>query len=76
MKKKIRQKTYQQQIAAKIREIRVKKGLTQKQLADRVGSSDTYIATIESGTQNPTFAMLTSIFYELDVDISKHIKNI
>lgn len=37
-----------------LKEIRQKKGLTQKQLADKVGVSRTTITLIENGTNRPS----------------------
>lgn len=37
-----------------LREIRLKKGLTQKQLADKVGVSRTTITLIENGINKPS----------------------
>lgn len=38
----------------RLKEIRTKKGLTQKQLADKVGVGRTTITLIESGTNKPS----------------------
>lgn len=49
------------QIISQLIEARVKKGLTQKELADKIGVKQSAIARVESGTSNPTLAFLTKI---------------
>ena len=39
--------------AANVRSRRLKLGLTQQQLADRLGTYESYICAIEAGTKNP-----------------------
>jgi len=42
-------------------EARIKKGLTQKQLAKKIGTKQSAIARLESGEANPTIALLEKI---------------
>ena len=48
-------------VASQIIEIRKKKGLTQKQLADCVGTKQAAIARMESGKYNPSVQLLSKV---------------
>lgn len=48
-------------IGAEIKQVRLKAGLTQEQLADLIGSYKANISRIESGEQNVTIIMLEKI---------------
>lgn len=56
-------------IASQIIEIRQKKGLTQADLAERVGTKQAAIARIESGAYNPSLKSLEKIAQALDVSL-------
>lgn len=49
------------QVVSQLIEARTKKGLTQKQLADKIGVKQSAIARIESGNSNPTLTFLEKI---------------
>ncbi len=49
--------------------LRLRKGLTQQELARRVGTTQSVIARIESGGQNLSIRTLTKIANELDADV-------
>lgn len=53
--------TYQQQIGAVIERLRVQKGWTQADLADKVGSSQSAIHRIEKGNQNVSLEMINKL---------------
>lgn len=55
-------------IGAKIKEIRTKKGMTQKQVADLCGMADSAIRKYESGKQTPKLDTLQKIANALDCD--------
>ena len=44
-----------QMIGARIKEIRVKRKLTQEQLAEKTEINPKYLSSIERGLENPTF---------------------
>ncbi len=48
---------------------RIKKGVTQKQLAEKVGTTQSSIARFESGTYNPTLSFVQKLARALDVQI-------
>ena len=55
-----------------IREIieqRLKKGLTQAQLARRLGTKQSAIARLESGRYNPTISFLSNVAEALDSEL-------
>jgi len=53
-------------IAAHIRERRYELELTQQQVAERAGTSHSFISRLESGSHIPTIPVLTRIFAVLD----------
>ena len=57
----------------KIREIRIQKGLTQKQLGDKCGIADSNIRKYEKGKQNPKIETLQKISIALNCDISEFL---
>ncbi|MCG1666723.1 MAG: CBS domain-containing protein [Thermoplasmata archaeon] len=54
-----------------IKKLRKKANITQKELANLTGLSQSYIARIESGDLNPTYENVKRIFSILDEQISK-----
>jgi len=48
-------------LVSQLIEARIKKGLTQKDLANKIGVKQSAIARVESGTSNPTLAFLEKI---------------
>lgn len=53
---------------------RLKRGLTQKELAEKVGTKQSAIARIESGNANPSFDFLEKITQALDSKLIVQIK--
>jgi len=49
-------------IAQTLREERIRAGLTQQQLADRLGTKKTYISRVETGKQNINLTTLFRLF--------------
>lgn len=49
------------QLISQLIESRLKKGLTQEQLAKRIGTKQSAIARLESGNSNPSVAFLEKI---------------
>jgi transcriptional regulator with XRE-family HTH domain len=56
-------------IGVRIAEVRKKKGMTQKKLAEKMGISPTYLSSIERGKENPTLDMLIILAKSLGVDL-------
>ena len=51
----------QYELAAQIIEARLKKGLSQTQLAKKMGTSQSAVARLESGGYNPSFNLLEKV---------------
>ena len=49
------------QLISQLIEARIKKGLTQEQLADKIGTKQSAIARLESGNSNPSIAFLEKV---------------
>lgn len=58
-------------IGIRIAEIRSQKGMTQDQLANKMGISPKYLSSIERGKENPTLDMLINLSESVDVDLGK-----
>ncbi len=58
-----------------IRGLRIKIGLTQKQLADLVGLSQSYIARLEKGDINPTYENIRKIYSVLESYLDQNLNN-
>ena len=52
---------------------RVKRGITQKELAKRLGTKQSGISRIENGNQNVTFEMLQKIASQIGCSVSEFI---
>ncbi|KKQ37636.1 MAG: DNA-binding protein [Candidatus Roizmanbacteria bacterium GW2011_GWA2_37_7] len=63
--------TSQQKFGRNLREIRMRKKLSQEDVANATGISVTYYAGIERGEENPTFAVLENICRALKVKSSQ-----
>jgi DNA-binding XRE family transcriptional regulator len=59
--KEYRQERERLQVAVALMELRKSEGLTQRQLAEKVGKPQSTIARIENGTMNVTFKILNEI---------------
>src|SRR3989344_693775 len=51
---------------------RIRKGVTQKQLAERIGTKQSAIARFESGTSNQTLAFVKKLSEALDLKLTVH----
>lgn len=58
---------------AKLKEFRNKRGINQRQLADRAGISNSYLSDIEVGRTNPSLKTLLKLAKVLDADISAFV---
>lgn len=63
-------------ISASIKAKRLECGLTQKELADKVGVDQSMICQIERGTKSPTLALSVEIAAALDCDVCEFTKDI
>ena len=62
-------------LGVRIRQLRMKKGLTQNELADACSFQKASMSKIESGQSNPTVKTLFKICQALDVPIRDLFKN-
>ncbi len=60
-----------QMIGARIAEIRAKEGMTQEQLATKMGIGPKYLSSIERGRENPTLNTLINLSRGLGVDLGE-----
>ena len=67
MAKKTTEQDYK--LARKIQKVRMSKGLTQEQLAERVKVSTTYIGYVETGYRVPNLKMIYKIARALSVKV-------
>lgn len=58
-------------LATKIKEYRIKKNMTQEQLADACGFDRTYISMLERAKRNPSYLNLCKICKGLEIDIKE-----
>lgn len=58
-------------LVLKIKEIRIKRGLTQKELSKLSGVSESYIGDLERNEKEPTISILCRIAKALEVDIKE-----
>ncbi|MFB1487752.1 MULTISPECIES: helix-turn-helix transcriptional regulator [unclassified Thiocapsa] len=56
-------------LARNLRKLRVSAGLSQDDLAERTGLSQTWISRLESGGANPTIETLSSIAEALEIRV-------
>ena len=52
-----------------ILDARINKGVTQKELADKIGTKQSSIARFESGAYNPTLLFVQKLAHALDIKI-------
>lgn len=58
-------------LGARIRALRTEKKLSQKQLAEKAGISNTYLSDIEIGRTNPSLKTLLKIAEALSVEAAQ-----
>lgn len=63
------------EVGQKIRSLRVYKGLTQEQLAEKATLHSTYIGQVERGEKNVTLVSLAKILDALDISFSEFFKH-
>ena len=59
----------QNKLGEKIRQLRKSKGLTQEQLAEKIGIDNKHLSRIEKGRHMPTYKILKNLATALDFDI-------
>ena len=67
-------KDIKQQVATLIRDARKAKGLTQKELGERLGIDEKRVTRLESGRTNPTVETLQKILNEMGFYVDLALK--
>ena len=55
-------------VGRNVRRVRIEKGLTQEELAERAGTSQFYVSSLEAGRRNPTVITVANFAQALGVD--------
>lgn len=55
-------------VGRNVRRVRIEKGLTQEELAERAGTSQFYVSSLEAGRRNPTVVTVATLAKALGVD--------
>ena len=63
------------QFGKAIRDLRLKRGMSQQQLADACGLDISYVGQIERGQRNPTLGVMQGLASVLGVKMSELLKN-
>jgi putative transcriptional regulator len=63
-----------ERFAMRLRQLREEKGLTQAELADRVGVSRGYISRLEIGRHDPPLSMVERLAKALRVKVSRLVE--
>ncbi len=61
-------------LGARVKEIRLLKGLTQMELAHKIGKDHPSINKLEKGKVNPSYIFLTEVAEGLEVEIMEFFK--
>ncbi len=64
-------KKIEKQFGSRVRELRLKTGLSQEELAFKVGVHRTYLGGIERGERNPSLKNIAAIAKALDITLSE-----
>ncbi len=59
----------QVQFGKRLKEIRISKGITQKELAEMSGLSASFISNLERGVNAPSFGVLEVLAAKLDISV-------
>ncbi len=62
------------QLGARVREIRTAKGLTQTELAHKIGKDHPSINKLENGKVNPSLIFLIEVAAGLEVNVAEFLK--
>jgi transcriptional regulator with XRE-family HTH domain len=62
------------QLGERVKEIRIQKGLTQTELANKIGKDHPSINKLENGKVNPSYYFLYEVAQGLGVDLIELIK--
>jgi transcriptional regulator with XRE-family HTH domain len=60
-----------ERIGRNVRQLRIARGWTQEQLAERVGNTERHVGQVERGEVNVTIDILTTMAAHLSVDVAR-----
>lgn len=69
-------KKVQIQVGLRVKELRERDGVSQEQLAHRIGMDRSYLASIETGSRNVTLESLEKIAGGFEVTLAKFFEGI
>jgi len=61
-------------LGARVREVRLKRGLSQQALADRVGIPQTHVSAMELGIQLPNFLTVLRLAVALECNVTELVR--
>lgn len=63
-----------EKLGKNLKEIRIKKEITQTELAKTLGVDKSFISNIENGKNNPTLSTITNLAKSLEVSVNDLLK--
>lgn len=70
-KKRVKQAAIVEAFAARLKDLRTSRGMTQKNLADKAGVTLTYISKLEAGGAAPGLDLMERLARALDLDLTE-----
>lgn len=67
----MRQDSNLDKLGKRVKEIRLSKGLTQLEIADKLGSSESTISRLEKGQYNPSYLWLIKLCTAMDIEMKE-----
>lgn len=67
-------KEYSKRLGENLKRIRVKKGITQTEIAKRLAVDKSFVSNIENGKTNPTLSTITNLANALDIPVNELLK--
>lgn len=65
------QDSYLKRLGERAKELRLSKGLTQLEVADKFGSAESTISRLEKGKYNPTYMWLVKFCKALEIEMKE-----
>lgn len=65
---------YSKRLGDNLKKIRMKKSITQIEIAKKLGVDRSFVSNIENGKTNPTLSTITNLANALDVPVNELLK--
>ena len=65
---------YSKRLGENLKRIRTKKGITQIEIAKKLGADRSFVSNIENGKTNPTLSTITNLAKALSVPVNELLK--